>query len=160
MILGSYNSMTYLHSNIFYNLISFIWRTQNNDIIKQFNNGVRYFDLHITTHNNNWVFCRWFVKFKQISIITILNLLNKLAVMSEETIYVKLTLELNKDKPEIQNKFRELCDTLKNKYSQYITFLNGMRYFDDACLYRFENEEPFVSFNKKEKPDILLKKFC
>lgn len=80
--------------------------------------------------------------------------------MDQETVYIKLTLETYKNDSDIQNKFRSLCDSLKNKYSHYIRFLDAVRRFDNNCLYKFDSEPMTISFNKKNKPDILLKKFC
>lgn len=47
-MIGSHNSYTYIKcNNWFRNLFSFLWRCQNTSILEQYQDGCRYFDIHI-----------------------------------------------------------------------------------------------------------------
>ena len=56
-MLGTHDSMTFLKSNWFYELFSSFWRCQNKDLVTQYNNDIRFFDLRVAFKNDSWIFC-------------------------------------------------------------------------------------------------------
>ena len=156
MILGSHHSMSYLKSNPILNIFSFLWRTQNNDIETQFNKGVRSFELIIKNQDNRWVFANGSSCFLNDTIINVLNTLNKLAVMNNQKVYVKVTLyEKHEDIPH-EILFKDFCKMIQQKYIGTLTFYGGQRSYDNSYLYFFGNHFKEV-YDTADKKGILGK---
>lgn len=138
MILGSHNTMTYLTpDNKLLKLFSFLYKCQDETISEQFNRGCRCFDLRIRLHKGNWVFAHGLFRSSDYQPMDILNILNALAVMNNEKLYIRLLLETKKYNKEQEEGFVEFCKSLKNKYFGNLIFFEGRRKYDWEILYDF-----------------------
>lgn len=158
MILGSHHSISYLKSNKLYNIFSFCWRTQINDIEQQFKNGARCFEFMIKNEDNQWVFACGLSRFYNETVINVLNTLNKLAVMNQEKVYVKITLYEKEEDASHEILFKEYCKMLKQKYTGTIHFFGGTRSFDDVYLFYF-GEYPNEVYETSESKSFIGKLF-
>lgn len=144
-ILGSHNSMTYLPPKLWLmRLFSLFWRCQTNNVKHQYDKGVRCFDLRIRYVKDKWVFAHGLTLFDNAELIEILNYLNTQSVASNEAVYVRLILETRKSDMEHENKFKELCREVRNRYYGRLMFFEARRKFDWVKLYNFDNFEPNV----------------
>lgn len=61
-MIGTHNSLTYLPAKYkFYELFSFLWRTQNKNLYEQIQLGVTYFDIRVRFKDGKWVVCHGLV---------------------------------------------------------------------------------------------------
>lgn len=83
-MLGTHDTFTYLKANNkIYELFSFLWRTQTEDIDSQYKMGVRFIDIRVHLNkNNDWEVCHGVVNFPLVfhSISDILECFKKFKV--------------------------------------------------------------------------------
>ena len=141
MIKGSHNSMSYLKPlNRLYRLFRFLYKCQGKSIEKQYESGVRLFDIHIYKNDRDkGCFKYGNVIYNAFSFYEPFNFLNKM-----KDCYVNLVLEetVNDSKKEgikeTENKFIWYCNSLQMMYPN-IKFIGGYREFDKRILYEFKN---------------------
>ena len=127
-MLGSHNSLTYLPCRKWWMyLINWAAKCQNQNLCKQFEKGVRYFDLRVRfTEKGTPVIAHGLVEYKG-NIGTFLMYLELLAKRFNETVCVRFVLEFNK-KPkdwilqtnqlnEMVSRFRGSCPRLTYDYT-------------------------------------------
>ena len=146
---GSHNTMTYLKPSKWY-LYPFIFvaKCQSIDYKKQFNCGVRWFDLRLKTTtnlNDEPIIAHGLMNYKTYKgfVDEFLQYLNKKAQEDlENPIYVRLLYELSaKDKSTHsvikENNFIELCKLYQQKYP-FVHFVGGHRKYDWKLLVNLE----------------------
>lgn len=152
MILGSHNSLTYLKSVKFW-MKPFKWmaQCQDLDLISQYNNGVRLFDVRVWGFKNSFVeynVCHGFFAFKT-NLEVVFSLLENLAEKNNEDIWCRLWLEENnvrkhyKDISVREQNFINFCYYIQLKFS-HIKFFGGLRKFDGKELFKFNNDTPLT----------------
>lgn len=149
MIFASHNSWSYAKPKKWYmRPLRFLARCQNKDIISQYLEGARMFDLRL-----------YFDKYGRMSVrhgmmafdVPFNHLMNDLAFLEkkshEERIYVRVILEQNfekndpKKQEQIQWYFRVFCSNLQDHF-QHIFFIEGVRKFDWKYIFTFPTSTP------------------
>jgi hypothetical protein len=143
MIIGSYNSMSYLQpANKWLKYINkWFIRYQEKTIEQQYAEGIRLFDirLFVNKYGKLCFKCR-FVEYIIFSLYGVFNFLNK-----QGDCYVRLTLEEtlvdagSNNIKNVEEKFIWACKLLPEIYPN-IKFFGGKREFDGKLLYEFKNE--------------------
>ena len=140
MILGSHNSMTFSKpDNWFIRLFSWMYKCQDNDIKRQYDNGCRCFDLRVRYKKNDWIFAHGLFQSSEYSIWTILNKLNGLSVLNNENIYIRLVLEIPWHNKKQEEEFIKLCKECVNRYYNKLVFFEARRKYDWLQLWNFGN---------------------
>lgn len=138
MIKGSHNTMTYLKPDKFiFKLFKFMYQCQDKNLKKQYDEGIRCFDLRVKWKKDKWIFAHGYYYSSDTDLISVLNNLNAWAVMNQEKIYVRILLEASKYDKITEDKFADLCRNLKSKYSEHLIFFEGRRKYDWNILYDF-----------------------
>lgn len=143
-ILGSHNSMTYLKPTKWWmRPLAFMARCQKVDIYDQyFKYGVRLFDLRVRIDKNgNEVFCHGYMEYEKEYVYSTLFNLNDWAKLTNETVYVRLILEMNgptKDQEWQESKFKELCKNVDSLNLNNVVVFGGMRKYDWKNIYQFK----------------------
>ena len=148
---GSHNTMTYLKPSKWY-LYPFIFvaKCQSIDYKKQFNCGVRWFDLRLKTTtnlNDEPIIAHGLMSYKTYKgfVDEFLQYLNEKAQEDlKNPIYVRLLYELSaKDKSTHsvikENNFIELCKLYQQKYP-FVHFIGGNRKYDWKILVNLETQ--------------------
>lgn len=149
MKLGTHNSMTYLKPKKWYMYpFRFMARCQDIDIERQYEYGVRHFDLRIVFDKDGTPEFRHGMMAYKGDVYKTISYLNE----RPEPVYCKFWLELNKDNEEQEKLFAYLCELLE-KGNKNIKFYGGQNKKGKA-LYRFKNGEPVhvACFSSLQKP--------
>lgn len=110
--------------------------TQDKTIWKQYEDGIRCFDLRIRLlKDNTWTLCHGLYEVK-LDVYNLIYWLKEKAELMDENIYIRIVLEDKKHshkEAERFVKFCEWCDDL----SPYLIFICGNRKSDWKQLYKF-----------------------
>lgn len=147
MILASHNSWSYAKPKKWYMFpFRFLAKCQGTDIIEQWFNGVRMYDLRVHFDNNGGVKVRHGIMTFSISYS---HLMNDLAFLNgkakDEDVYVRVILEQNR-KSEFNQEHQEwhfirFCHSLEEHFVD-IRFIEGVRKYDWHTLYTFKANTP------------------
>lgn len=135
MKLATHNSLTYLKPKHWWmRLFKFCYQCQDKDIIRQYNDGVRYFDFRFSFNNDRELEIRHkLVPFKY----DIFDFVENLKCFnSKHDVIIRVVLEKNsKETDEID--FLNLCKTLEENYLN-ITFCCGEDVHSKKVVYKFK----------------------
>ncbi len=149
-MLGSYRSMSYLKPlNVWYRLLSFLFRWQEKTIEEQYNCGVRVFDIGLFCKRNNYKMCFKYdnVIYDAFSFYEPFTFLNM-----KGDAYVRIILEETKtdigrnDINKIEDKFKWCCNSFGIMFPD-IKFFGGFRKYDGKVLYEFKDDLPDNEYN-------------
>lgn len=125
-MLGSHNSLSYLKPRRLLDLFTLPWsKCQNKNIRKQYETGVRYFDIRIKLNKGNWHFVHNIVDFG-IEKSDVYDYLNRV----KEKVYIRVILDQRKkprDYKEQINSFKSHLYYLESTYTNII--------FDSAIIF-------------------------
>lgn len=135
-MIGSHDSLTYDKPlNILMNLISIFWRTQNLDISKQYEAGVRIFDIRVSRYNNMWYGAHGIYKCKNIKFKSISDICKQFKNEYPDTI-IRIYLENN-----VKNKNKDILDLfLKESEEAYNKY--------ESTIWEIGTHFPWVSYYK------------
>lgn len=137
MKIGSHNTFTYLPVRQWWlKPIGFMAKCQSLDIWKQYQLGIRLFDLRVRfTLNGKPILCHGYMEYDCPTdfISDTLHKLNKC-----KGIYVRVILEINKENKYQEDRFIQYCKKLELTYEN-IKFFEGRRKFDFKTIYKFKN---------------------
>ena len=152
IILGTHNSMSYLPCKLwvlsFFNML--FARCQNKDIIEQYDEGARVFDIRVyRDSNNDWGFAHGLIKYRSLqsiySLIYLLQHHNDFCGNGDK-LYIRLILERYKSEEECEW-FKSLCKNLELEFPG-INFIGGNRKKDWKKLYTFKTDIPDSEVNQ------------
>lgn len=144
IVYGSHNTMTYLPIKnwwLFPGLL--IARCQNHNIVEQFKNGARVFDLRIyfDTKSMQWEFAHGLINFKsRVDIYKVIRNIRNFTEYTNRDIYVRLILEKWSSESECRQ-FAKMCKTFEICYPK-LKFIGGNRKGDWKKLYTFKTDVP------------------
>lgn len=152
IILGTHNSMSYLPCKLwvlrFFNML--FAQCQNKDIIEQYDEGARVFDIRVYRESNNdWGFAHGLIKYRTLqSIFSIINVLqhHNDFIGDGDQLYIRLILERYKSEEECEW-FKSLCKNLELEFPG-INFIGGNRKKDWKKLYTFKTDIPDSEVNQ------------
>ena len=142
-MIGSHDSLTYDKPlNIFMNLISIFWRTQNLDISKQYEAGVRVFDIRVSRHNDIWYGAHGIYKCKHIKFTSISDICKQFKNKYPDTI-IRIYLENN-----VKNKNKDILDLfLKESEEAYNKY--------ESMIWEIGTHFPWITYYKN--PNLPFK---
>lgn len=144
IVYGSHNTMTYLPIKNWWMFPGlFIARCQNHDILEQFNQGARVFDLRIyfNIKSKQWEFAHGLINFKSHDDIhKVVCYIHKFTKLTNQDIYVRLILEKWSSESECRQ-FAKMCKTFEISYPE-LKFIGGNRKGDWKKLYTFKTDIP------------------
>ena len=150
MLIGSHNSMGYLHPYSIVKRILFRrYRTQACDIETQYSTyGVRVFDISIgVDKSNHAVFQYHNTQYKTFSIYEIMKYLNEKGDCYVRLILDDTTHSTTDERKRIEAKFQQQCKIYEEIYTN-IKFFGGLRRSDWTRVYTFNGE--------KHKPMLIF----
>ena len=138
-ILGSHNSWSYLTPKKWWaKLISFTAKCQSLNIIQQYNQGVRCFDLRIRFVNNKLVIVHGFIEYKY----SYEDLLKDLEYLnSKKDCCIRLIHDIRTKKQFLKSsteKFVLTCYKFELNFKN-IKFFGGMNFYNNLKDYNFNN---------------------
>lgn len=130
-ILGSHNSMSYLTPRKWYmKLFNFVAKCQDYDIVKQYELGVRAFDIRISFKDYYMYFAHGLISYKYDS--TIYKLFETINNF-EDSCYVRLILECNRFTRHKKDKY-----TLFKIYAtKWASTFKNIKFFEGAMKYKW-----------------------
>lgn len=140
MKLATHNSLSYSGLKNWW-LYPFYWMglCQTKSLEKQYSLGVKLFDIRLNSRIDSKIETSHGPLIFKKDTEEALNFLNE-----KGDVWVRIILEQNwemKDQEIRDQKFREKCEYLENKYTK-IKFCNGRRKYDWKELYEFKQPEP------------------
>lgn len=141
MILGSHNSWSYLPVRKWWmKPIAFTARCQNVDIRKQYELGVRCFDLRVRFDNDgNMIVAHGIIEYKEAHALIALMFLD-----GKKDCYVRVLHETRTEKQHTQysvEQFRKFCYTIEKHFNN-VHFWCGRNLYDWEVDYDFDGEDP------------------
>lgn len=142
-MLGSHNSFTYLPCRKWWMyLINWTAKCQSKSLIEQFGNGVRYFDVRVRFDKNDKpVFAHGLIEYKGV-VENYIGLLNEIARVHQEDVYVRFVLEFNKEPDDYFNQCKLLNKFIANLRDKYTNIIY------DYSMTKW-NEEDLNRYNTK-----------
>ncbi len=118
-MIGTHDSLTYLKSNFFNELFSFVWRCQKKTLDEQYAENVRFFDIRITLKNKHWTFCHDKATLKDFSFLSIDNLCKYFSEKYPDA-YFRIILERGNEK--VKKSFIDEITGLEHIYPALIWY--------------------------------------
>lgn len=146
-MLGSHNSLSYLPCKRWWMyLINWAAKCQSKTLSEQFHNEVRYFDIRVRFDKNDKpVFAHGLIEYKGI-VENYIALLNEIARIHQEDIYVRFVLEFNKEPDDCFaqcNLLRRFIANLRDKYTNII-YDYSMTKWNEEELNRYNTKMIYV----------------
>ena len=149
-MLGTHNTMTYLKPHKWWmKLINFTAKCQDINIEKQFELGVRFFDMRVRLVGDKLTLAHGIVEYNVDPLIMATTLIILANVYPEEQIYCRVMSEDNfmskKQRIKQDLAFISYCDDLKERIKDMpknLHFVGGCRKTDWVCIAPFEERQP------------------
>lgn len=146
-MLGSHNSLSYLPCKRWWMyLINWAAKCQSKTLSEQFHDGVRYFDIRVRFDKNDKpVFAHGLIEYKGV-VENYIALLNEIARVHQEDIYVRFVLEFNKEPDDYFNQCKLLNNFIANLRDEYtnIIYDYSMTKWNEEELNRYNTKMIYV----------------
>lgn len=156
MILGSHNSLTYLSpKSIIGRIFRIVGKCQNVDYKRQYEAGVRYFDLRVRFDKNGDLQVAHGLNTYKISVEDIYKFIRWVGETPD--VYCRIMLELRKkteDEDLQKEHFGYLCDAIENEYPG--KFFGGRVIYSWEKVYDFDYNPEYLELHASVRKPYLI----